>query len=86
VPAPGSQPKRAAIPWNPAAPYKGFGFRQVEADVDHAKYDISEFPVVKGTFEFHCDNFCGIDHEHMNAAIIVESETDKGVTIGGLIK
>ena len=45
LPAPGSQPKRAPIPWNPAAPYKGLGFREVEADVGHAKYEISEFPV-----------------------------------------
>ncbi len=47
LPSPGSQPKRAPIPWNPAAPYKGLGFREVEADIDHAKYDISEFPVVR---------------------------------------
>ena len=47
LPSPGSQPKRAAIPWNPAAPYKGLGFREVEADVNHGKYEISEFPVVR---------------------------------------
>ncbi|MGE5218827.1 MAG: metallophosphoesterase family protein [Chloroflexota bacterium] len=47
LPAPGSQPKRAPVPWNPAAPYKGLGFREVEADIDHAKYDITEFPVVR---------------------------------------
>ena len=29
-------------------------------------------PEKAGTFEFHCDNFCGIDHESMNAAIIVQ--------------
>jgi len=29
LPAPGSQPKRAAVPWDPAQPYKGLGFRQV---------------------------------------------------------
>jgi cytochrome c oxidase subunit II len=29
-------------------------------------------PEKTGTFEFHCDNFCGIDHESMSAAIIVE--------------
>jgi cytochrome c oxidase subunit II len=29
-------------------------------------------PEKAGTFEFHCDNFCGIDHEGMSAAIIVE--------------
>ncbi|MGH7782573.1 MAG: hypothetical protein ACREO5_01845 [Candidatus Binatia bacterium] len=46
LPASGSQPKRVPVPWNPAAPYKGLGFREVEADVDHAKYEITEFPVV----------------------------------------
>jgi cytochrome c oxidase subunit II len=29
-------------------------------------------PEKAGTFEFHCDNFCGIDHESMSANIIVE--------------
>jgi cytochrome c oxidase subunit 2 len=29
-------------------------------------------PEKAGTFEFHCDNFCGIDHESMSAAIIVQ--------------
>jgi hypothetical protein len=31
LPAPGSQPKRAPIPWDPAAPFKGLGFREVAA-------------------------------------------------------
>jgi 3',5'-cyclic AMP phosphodiesterase CpdA len=48
LPAPGSQPKRAPIPWDNAAPYKGLGFRDVEADVTHAKYEIIELPVRKG--------------------------------------
>jgi hypothetical protein len=47
LPAPGSQPKRTPVPWNAAAPYKGLGFREVEADVDDAKYDITEYPVVR---------------------------------------
>jgi hypothetical protein len=29
LPAPGSVPKRAPIPWDPAAPYKGLGFREI---------------------------------------------------------
>jgi 3',5'-cyclic AMP phosphodiesterase CpdA len=29
LPAPGSVPKRAPIPWDPAHPYQGLGFRQV---------------------------------------------------------
>jgi len=28
-------------------------------------------PEKTGTFEFHCDNFCGIDHESMSATITV---------------
>ena len=29
-------------------------------------------PEKAGTFEFHCDNFCGLDHESMNATITVQ--------------
>ena len=29
-------------------------------------------PQKAGTFEFHCDNFCGLDHEDMSAKIIVK--------------
>ena len=29
-------------------------------------------PKKAGKFEFYCDNFCGVDHETMGAAIIVE--------------
>ena len=47
LPAPGSQPKRVPVPWNAAAPYKGLGFREVEADVHEAKYNITEYPVVR---------------------------------------
>ena len=32
---------------------------------------VSLVPEKTGTFEFHCDNFCGIDHESMRATIIV---------------
>jgi 3',5'-cyclic AMP phosphodiesterase CpdA len=47
LPAPGSVPKRAPIPWNPAAPYTGLGFRDVEAEARSRRYQISELPVVK---------------------------------------
>ena len=33
-------------------------------------------PEKAGTFEFYCDNFCGIDHENMSATIIVH-ESDR---------
>jgi len=48
LPAPMSQPKRAPLPWDPAQPNKGLGFREVEAEVNEARYKITEFPVAKG--------------------------------------
>jgi 3',5'-cyclic AMP phosphodiesterase CpdA len=47
LPAPGSQPKREPIKWDPTQPYRGLGFRGVEAEVDKPKYEITEFPVQK---------------------------------------
>ena len=29
-------------------------------------------PKKTGNFEFHCDHFCGVDHEDMNGTIIVQ--------------
>ncbi|MGH7782574.1 MAG: cupredoxin domain-containing protein [Candidatus Binatia bacterium] len=29
-------------------------------------------PAKAGTFEFHCDNFCGLDHESMSGTITVQ--------------
>jgi 3',5'-cyclic AMP phosphodiesterase CpdA len=48
LPAPGSVPKRAPVPWDPSAPYKGLGFRDVEAEARKGRYEITELPVVKG--------------------------------------
>ena len=48
LPAPGSQPKRTPLPWDAAHPYKGLGFRGVEAEVAKNEYVITEFPVKKG--------------------------------------
>ncbi|HEY6241041.1 MAG TPA: metallophosphoesterase [Burkholderiales bacterium] len=45
--APGSQPKRAPVPWDAAQPYKGLGFRGIETEFGKAEYEITEFPVVK---------------------------------------
>jgi hypothetical protein len=45
LPAPGSQPKRDPIKWDAANPYRGLGFREVEAE--RAKYEITELPVQK---------------------------------------
>ncbi|MGE5616478.1 MAG: metallophosphoesterase family protein [Bacillota bacterium] len=47
LPAPGSQPKRDPIKWDPSQPYRGLGFREVEAEPP-AKFAISEMPVTKG--------------------------------------
>ncbi len=47
LPAPGSQPKRDPIKWDASQPYRGLGFREVEAEAKGAKYDIREMPVVR---------------------------------------
>ncbi|HLX23504.1 MAG TPA: metallophosphoesterase [Usitatibacter sp.] len=44
LPAPMSQPKRDPIKWDPANPYQGLGWREVEAEKP-AKYDLKEIPV-----------------------------------------
>jgi 3',5'-cyclic AMP phosphodiesterase CpdA len=45
LPVARSQPKRTPIPWDASAPYKGLGFRDVEAEVLPMKYGITELPV-----------------------------------------
>jgi 3',5'-cyclic AMP phosphodiesterase CpdA len=47
LPAPGSQPKREPVPWDPAQPYRGLGFRNVEAEVAKNDFAITELPVQK---------------------------------------
>jgi 3',5'-cyclic AMP phosphodiesterase CpdA len=48
LPVAKSQPKRTPLPWDPAQPYRGLGFRSVEAEA-RAKFEITEYPVVKVT-------------------------------------
>ncbi len=48
LPAPGSVPKRVPVPWDPAEPYKGLGYRSVEAKVERAEYMLTEYPIKKG--------------------------------------
>jgi hypothetical protein len=48
LPAPGSQATRTPLPYDPAAPNKGLGFREVDAEVKEAAYQLTEFPVTKG--------------------------------------
>jgi len=45
LPAPGSVPKKAPIPWDASAPYKGLGLRSIEAEPKQAKYEIKELNV-----------------------------------------
>ena len=45
LPAPGSAPKRRPIPWDPAAPYRGLGFREVDAEPASRKLSLAELPV-----------------------------------------
>ncbi len=47
LPAPGSQPKRTPLAWNPEQPYSGLGFRQVAAKPAAYQFDLTELPVVK---------------------------------------
>jgi hypothetical protein len=48
LPAPGSQDKRTPLPYDPAQPNKGLGFREIEAEPKEAAYQLTEFAVVKG--------------------------------------
>lgn len=48
LPAPGSQEKRTPLPWDPATPEKGLGFREIDAEPKPAAYQITEFTVAKG--------------------------------------
>jgi len=45
--APGSKPKREPVPWDPAQPYRGLGFRGVDAEGQKAAFEITEYPVIK---------------------------------------
>ena len=46
LPAPGSQPKREPVKWDASQPYRGLGFREIEAEAP-AQYKLAELPVVK---------------------------------------
>jgi hypothetical protein len=47
LPEAGSQPKRTPLPWDPAQPYRGLGWREVGAQPVQAAYAIHEFPVLR---------------------------------------
>ncbi len=42
LPAPGSQPKRAPLPWDPAHPGRGLGFREAQTDEARARWQLTE--------------------------------------------
>jgi predicted phosphodiesterase len=46
-PVPGSQPKRTPVLWDPAHPFKGLGWRSVEADKGKLDYKVAEHGVIK---------------------------------------
>src|SRR5882724_4065011 len=46
LPAPGSQDKRTPLPWDAGAPYKGLGWREIEAEAGGTDFELTEFPVV----------------------------------------
>ena len=47
LPEPGSQPLRTPLPWDASAPYKGLGWREIEAEKGGKDLELTEFPVVK---------------------------------------
>jgi 3',5'-cyclic AMP phosphodiesterase CpdA len=47
LPAPGSQPKRTPLPWDPAQPNKGLGFREVSASASRYELRLDEHPAGK---------------------------------------
>jgi hypothetical protein len=47
LPAPGSQDKRTPLPWDASLPYKGLGFREIEAEHAGTSFDVTEYPVVR---------------------------------------
>ena len=47
LPVPGSQPNRAPLPWDPAHPGRGLGFRDVDAEPRQPAYRLREIPLAK---------------------------------------
>jgi hypothetical protein len=45
LPTPLSQPKKAPVPWDTAAPYRNLGYRGIDAKAKKADYKVSEFGV-----------------------------------------
>ena len=47
LPAPGSQPKLAPVPWDPAKPYNNLGFRSIESKMPPEDHIVTEYPIQK---------------------------------------
>ena len=47
LPAPGSVPKRKPLPWDANAPYRGLGFREVDAEAKSKRLALAEHPIAK---------------------------------------
>ena len=47
LPVAGSQPRRDPLPWDPAHPYQGLGFRDIDAEVGGRKFELNELPMQK---------------------------------------
>ncbi len=45
LPAPGSVPKRAPVPWDASQPYRGIGFRRIDGEAGKTPYTLTEFPL-----------------------------------------
>ncbi|SEA81333.1 metallophosphoesterase family protein [Paraburkholderia sartisoli] len=45
LPAPGSQEKRLPVPWDASAPYRGLGWRRVEAGTAPGAFVLNEMPI-----------------------------------------
>src|SRR6266849_6041543 len=49
LPAPGSQPNRTPVQWDPAHPGRGLGVRDVDTDPRQPSYSLREIPLAKET-------------------------------------
>jgi hypothetical protein len=48
LPAPGSVPKKAPVPWDAATPYAGLGWRDIKTSSRNHEYQLSELTLTKG--------------------------------------
>lgn len=47
LPPPGSQPKRTPVPWDPAHPFSGLGYRSVTVERGDGDTKLNELPVIR---------------------------------------